>query len=157
MRTQFALNSHFRTLAHSVGELSEVDSIPSLCQSAFHALQAFQPGSLICFEKFKLSGAEYEVTFSDHDSRSQKVDIFVELIAHHPYLTYLNEGGTELALKPTDLVSPKEWEANPLLNELYIPNKIPFGMFSRVFVPETSNNYNFRSSATVILAIWNRP
>jgi DNA-binding CsgD family transcriptional regulator len=144
MSHNLSLNSlQLRTFARAVGELDDFKSLKDLIETAFRTLQLFAPGSLICFERLRLSGDFYELTLSDYDSRSANIDILMELIAHHPYMLYLKQGGTKLAVRPTDLIATEEWEKHPLFNELYMPNNIPFSMFSRVFVHKMSYNYNF--------------
>jgi DNA-binding CsgD family transcriptional regulator len=132
-----------RQLARSVGELKEARTTADLQALAFSALASFEPGSVVCFEKFNLEGTSYQVAYNDNESRSKQVEVFAHCYHEHPYVKYLSQGGTELAIRPTDLVPASKWKRTMMYNELYVPIGLPFAMCSRVFVPEANENLNF--------------
>jgi len=134
---------HLRALARAVGELGAVRSVGDLRDLAFNALDSFGPGSRICFEKFSLIETKYESAYNGDPPSARDIETFGQLYHQHPYIGYLKRGGQELALRTTDLLPKAKWHKTELFNELYVPNKAPFQLCSRVFVPESNENINF--------------
>ncbi len=147
MRPKTQINrADLRTLAESVGALRGVRTLTELQASVFFHLDRIVPGCVISLDQLDISPLAHTVVLNHQVARANELlPRFTDLLkqGHHPYVQYLQAGGQKIAHRTTDMVPMTKFRRNPILDEVYGPSGIPYGMFSALRLPEASRYINF--------------
>ena len=133
-------------LAQGVGELGTAETLADLRRCVFERLGEFAPGSVIVHDEIDFSTKAYSIVLAQKQVLSDStISRFWELLqqGHHPYEQYIRQGGSDLAMRTTDLVCLKSFARNPIFDEIFRPAAVPFGMFSLLPIAGSSALHDF--------------
>jgi DNA-binding CsgD family transcriptional regulator len=122
-------------LASALGDLSKAQTVDDVQEVVFTALNTLVPGSLITKDKIDFDANSYSIATNHRMAEVEKLAPHFGALVHqgyHPYIEYVRAGGTEIAVRTTDVTPLRQFERNPIFDEVYRPLDVPYGMFSMV-------------------------